>query len=153
MYRAGCVGICLLVLGACYEGPDADPRVELAQQASCAFDAPIGTAGQRRLALIVGVGEYQNAAVSDLDGPPRDARRVYGLVTSEDGYGFPAENVCLLLDEEATTARFREAFERGLIERAAAGDEVLIFFAGHGSQTKDRNGDEPDEWDETLMLH
>src|SRR5690606_15665665 len=79
--------------------------------------------------------------------------RVYDLITSEDGFGVPASNVCLLLDEDATTARFREAFERGLIEHAESGDEVLIFFAGHGAQKKDQNGDEPDEWDETLLLH
>jgi hypothetical protein len=59
----------------------------------------------------------------------------------------------LLLNEQATTAGFKEAFERGLIERAQDGDVAVVFFAGHGSQTTDRNGDEPDGWDETLLLH
>jgi len=103
--------------------------------------------------LIVGVGAYANDKVPDLDGPPNDARRIYDTLTAADGYAFPARNVCLLLNENATTARFEEAVDRGLVQRAAAGDTVVIFFAGHGSQTKDRNGDEPDQWDETLLFH
>ena len=28
-----------------------------------------------------------------------------------------------------------------------------MIFAGHGSQARDRNADEPDAWDETLLFH
>ena len=39
------------------------------------------------------------------------------------------------------------------MERARKNDVAVFFYAGHGSQTRDKNGDEPDEWDETFMLH
>ena len=29
----------------------------------------------------------------------------------------------------------------------------MVFYAGHGSMRRDKNGDEPDGLDETLMLH
>ncbi|MGH9462739.1 MAG: caspase family protein [Vicinamibacteria bacterium] len=113
------------------------------------------TDGHRRLALVVGVGDYQAQEVSDLDGPPEDARRFYDLLTRDKGgYGFPEKNVCLLLDDRATTAGFQELFRKALIDRTENEEDVAVFyFAGHGSQRRDRNRDEPDEWDETLLLH
>ncbi|MCP4624595.1 MAG: caspase family protein, partial [bacterium] len=68
----------------------------------CNFGDAVETNGHRRLALIVGVGRYKNEKVPDLDGPPNDAERFYSLLTRKDGYGFPEENVCLLLNEEAS---------------------------------------------------
>lgn len=109
--------------------------------------------GRRRLALIVGVGEYRNDRIPDLPGPPNDARRFYDMLTGKNGYGFPRENVCMLLDEKATTAGFRAAFDTMLVSRARENDVAVVFYAGHGSQARDKNGDEPDEWDETFLFH
>lgn len=120
---------------------------------SCSFDEAIETDGYRRLALVVGVGRYKNEHVPNLEGPPNDANRFYHLLTGENGYGFPSQNVCLLLNEEATTANFREAFDKALVDRARADDVAVIFFAGHGSQAPDKDGDEEDGLDETLMFH
>lgn len=118
----------------------------------CSGDA-IETDGMRRLALVVGVGDYESPDVKDLAGPAFDAQRFHELLTGSDGYGFPAQNVCLLLDSEATTQRFRQAFQEALINRARQNDVAVIFFAGHGSWRRDDNGDEPDEKDETLLLY
>ena len=125
---------------------------------ACPADAAVETDGARKLALIVGVGEYANAAIPDLVGPPNDAQRLYDLLTrpvASGGYGFPVANVCFLRDQAATNAQFRAAFKSHLIDRAREGkdDLAVFFFAGHGSQAPDRNNDEPDSWDETLMLH
>ncbi len=119
----------------------------------CSFGDAVETDGYRRLALVIGVGEYKNENVPDLEGPPNDAKRFYGLLTEENGYGFPPENVCLLLNEEATTANFKHAFEKTLVERARENDVAIIFYAGHGSQAPDKDGDEVDGFDETLMFH
>ncbi|MBX3630817.1 MAG: caspase family protein [Nitrosomonas sp.] len=109
--------------------------------------------GIRRLALIVGVGQYKSTKIPDLPGPPQDAKRIYQLLTGPNGYGFPKENVCVLVDEAATTANFKQYFSSFLIERAQPNDEVVFYYAGHGSQTRDHNGDEPDGMDETFVFH
>lgn len=109
--------------------------------------------GIRYLALVVGVGQYKNPKIPDLAGPPQDAMRFYDLLTESNGYGFPKENVCLLLDEKATTANFKSLFQEILVKRARKQDVVVVYFAGHGSRVKDNNNDEADEWDETLMFH
>lgn len=106
----------------------------------------------RRFALLVGVGNYADPSIPDLAGPVPDVQRMLELITRPEGYGFPRENVCVLTDSDATTAQFLEAFNRTLIERAGPDDTILIYFAGHGSQTRDMNGDEADEYDETLVL-
>lgn len=116
----------------------------------CWSKPPTETKGQRRLALIVGVGQYKNEEVPDLPGAPSDAKSIYEMLTGAS-YAFPKEDVCLLLDSDATRAEFVAAFE-GLIERARASDVAVVFFAGHGSQTRDLDGDEPDGWDETLLF-
>ena len=144
-----------LLLAGC--GPVPTPTAsqqEMELEERCpAVDAE-ETEGLRRLALIVGVGDYANPKIKDLLGPPEDARRIYQVLTDEArGYGFPESNVCMLLDRQATTERFRKAFEQTLVQRARAGDVAVVFFAGHGSQAADQNGDEADQWDETLMLH
>lgn len=113
----------------------------------------VSSEGFRRLALVVGVGKYSDPMTTPLPGATNDARRVYDLLTRDNGYGFPKENVCLLLDEDATSERFRSAFARGLVDRARSNDVAVVFFAGHGSQAADLNRDEPDEMDETLVLH
>jgi hypothetical protein len=118
---------------------------------------PLGDAvevdGVRRLALIVGVGVYRDEDIPDLLGPPNDAKQVYDLLTDDNSYQFPKQNVCLLLNERADKAGFKAAFELGLVRRARENDLAVIYFAGHGSQARDQNQDEPDNRDETLMLH
>lgn len=108
-------------------------------------------AGKRRLALVVGVGKYQ--AVPQLIGPASDASKVYRLLTDEqNGYRIPKDNVCLLLETAVTKAAFKEAFQKCLVDRAQDGDVVTFYFAGHGSISRDSNGDEADGQDETLMM-
>lgn len=129
-----------------------------APEPSATDRCPLGPAvpspdGSRRLALIVGVGAYQKASIPKLTGPPNDARHFYELLTGPNGYGFPKENVCLLLDDEATTQRFRDTFAQALVKRVSGKKDVaVVFFAGHGSETPDRNGDEPSDSDQTLLF-
>jgi cell wall-associated NlpC family hydrolase len=141
-----------LSLCSCNERGD---RGESATTSSCSSGPATVTDGYRRLALIVGVGDYQAEEVDDLRGSRADAERFYDLLTRADGgYGFPKENVCLVLDGDATTDRFKQLFRESLTARVEDQADVAVFyFAGHGSQVKDDNGDEPDEFDETLLFH
>lgn len=144
-----------IALSVCHSAPDGASD---ARPPAPALSCPTGPAvasegGVRRLALVVGVGQYESEGIPDLDGPAGDARRLADLLTGPRGYGFPRENVCLLLDADATTERFQRAFDQVLVQRARPGDLAVLYFSGHGSQTRDRNRDEPDDWDETLLLH
>ena len=145
MYKAfGAVILLTALLGA--------SRVAVADATICDGAAPIEVDGQRRLALIVGVGKFKAPKLNSLPGAPKDARRFFDLLTGPSGYGFPAQNVCMLLDEQATVAAFRAKFDQ-LVKQARQNDEVVVYFAGHGSQQRDLKGDERDDYDETLVFH
>ena len=122
---------------------------------SCSTAAATETDGMRRLAMLVGVGKYKHEKIPTLAGPVGDVERMYALLTGPEGYGYPKENVCVLLDEQATVANFKAAFEQALVKRAKPKDVVVIYIAGHGSQTQDLDDDEAEAnpMDETLVLH
>lgn len=147
----------LTILPACSEQSDANkPPAEdkLANIKSCKIHPPVVSPdGKRRMALIIGVGQYKSEKINDLKGPPEDAKRIYKLLTGDAGYQFPKENVCLLLDAEAGTQAVINAFKQRLIEPAEKDDIVVFYYAGHGSQMTDTNNDEPDNMDETFVLH
>ena len=67
--------------------------------------------------------------------------------------GFREGNIRTLLDRQGALAGFRREVQRLAENSYADDDRVLIYFNGHGTHVPDDNGDEPDEWDEMLMLH
>lgn len=126
------------------------PRLSFASE-NCSVAPPISVGGQVRLALLIGVGTYLDPRISRLAGPVNDVNRVRDLLMN--GYAFPRENICILTDEDATFVAIEDAFEKMLERIASTDDVVVIYFAGHGSQTDDLNGDEADGRDETIVLH
>ncbi len=82
---------------------------------------------------------------------------------SDDARGFsgmignllkvPRQNVVLLLDQDATKARFQEAIQ-WLARETKPEDLVFIYFSGHGTQVKDTGArDEEDGMDEALICY
>lgn len=127
------------------------PKLALAFE-NCAFTPAKFVDGQTRLALLIGVGTYLSPDVSGLGGPINDVSRIRDLLI--DVYRFPGENICTLTDEHATRAAVEDAFQEALLDRTTSkNDVVVIYFAGHGSQTEDSNGDEADGMDETIVLY
>ena len=68
-----------------------------------------------------------------------------------DVLGYDEHDVMLLLDAKATRSGILGAMDEWLIDGTGPGDEVFIYFSGHGWQQLDTNGDEPDHYDETLV--
>ncbi len=103
----------------------------------------------RRRALLVGVQAYpERADWPKLSGPRADLDALQGALLERAG--FPGEDVRVLFDEEATREAILTSF-RQLVEASSRGDVLLFYFAGHGSQILDQNGDELDGYDETLV--
>ncbi|MCY4565998.1 MAG: caspase family protein, partial [Gammaproteobacteria bacterium] len=104
-----------------------------------------GGAGRR--ALLVGIGAYQN--FSRLPGAPNDARAMAAFLTEHGGYA--TSDIRLLTDAEATRHNLLSTAREWLVDGTEAGDEVLLFFSGHGFQQWDEDQDEADGKDETLV--
>jgi hypothetical protein len=102
-------------------------------------------------ALLVGISDYINfpdAEGGDLPGAEHDARRVRDVLVMKEYV--PESNIRMLLNAGATRAAIQEAITGWLVQSARPGDNVTIFFAGHGSQMWDESGDEDDGLDETI---
>ncbi|MBI4060837.1 MAG: caspase family protein [Elusimicrobia bacterium] len=85
---------------------------------------------KRRHAVVIGVERYRenlpraDFAASDARSASEYFRRVLGV---------PEANTALLIDERATKSDFEKHFERWLPNRVEAGDEVFVYFSGHGT--------------------
>ncbi len=78
-------------------------------------------------ALLIGINKYHNE--THLNYAVADAERMHRLLTEK--LDFPADNVFMLLDEEATLINIKKEMNK-LSEVANDSDRVLIYFAGHG---------------------
>ncbi len=78
-------------------------------------------------ALIIGVNEYPDQSINELDKPIRDAEMFYSAITSK--YSFDRQNVRLL--RNATMAQMVEALDY-FADLVRPEDNFLIFYAGHG---------------------
>ncbi|ETR69064.1 MAG: peptidase c14 caspase catalytic subunit P20 [Candidatus Magnetoglobus multicellularis str. Araruama] len=79
-------------------------------------------------AVIIGINKYANH--TDLDTAVNDARGVAHIL--ERKYFFKNENIILLTDEQATRKNIIKAFEDLITLKVKQGDNVFIYYAGHG---------------------
>lgn len=100
---------------------------------------------QIKRALLIGIDAYPH--VPPLDGCVNDVRLMRSVL--EDTFGFPAGNITLLTNDQATREGILAAFD-GLITATGKDDLVVFHYAGHGSQMTDREGDEPSGFDSTI---
>lgn len=92
--------------------------------------APLPAERNTRHALIIGVGEYIDAAVPSLKGVKHDmvsARRMASAMA------IPEANIRVLRDHDATADRIRREIA-ALDARMADGDRLFIYYSGHGTR-------------------
>lgn len=121
-----------------------------------------------KFALLVGVGDYEvnkdlaaakrfnvRGKIKNLAGPANDVEDMRALLV--DKFKFPGdkEHVKTLVNREATREAILDALKNFLLtaarEHRTERPTILFYFAGHGRQTVDVNGDEGDGVDETLV--
>lgn len=99
-------------------------------------------------ALLIGIDDYRQPGFQRLRGCKNDAQLMANLLQQQ--FALPRGHCRLLLDEDATRDAILDAL-RELAEGAAAGDLLVVYYAGHGSRMRDREGTKPTGWDETLV--
>jgi Caspase domain len=90
-------------------------------------------------AVIVGISDYQNPSIPDLQFAHRDAQAFATFLVSPAGGNVPTENVRLMVNEKATTANFAAELD-WLLTESKENDQAIIYFSGHGDvETKTRS--------------
>ena len=107
----------------------------------------------QKLAVLVGINRYLAAPrVSNLRGCVNDVNDMYDLLTKN--FGFKDSDIRVLTNEQATHGNIIEAVQEHLIKKAKKDALVVFYYSGHGSQALDeKNGDEADGLDETIVPH
>lgn len=82
-------------------------------------------------AVVIGISDYQQDAIPDLNYADRDAEAFAAWLQSPAAGSLPDSSIKLLLNSEATSGKMVAAFD-WLISASAAGDAAVIYFSGHG---------------------
>ena len=123
------------------------------------------TEAQTRRALLVGVDDYTASRIpkpapptkaapergswKNLRGAVNDVQAMRELLIAK--YSFRPNDIRVITNQEARREAILKAIRDHLIAPARKGDEVLFFYAGHGSQVVNSFSDEPDRKDETIV--
>ncbi|MFH1351298.1 MAG: caspase family protein [Pseudomonadota bacterium] len=101
-------------------------------------------------ALLVGINKYKIPG-ADLNGCINDVTNIRDILLKH--YGFTVKQIRLVVDGRATKEGIMRRLN-WLIRDAKPGDRLLFHFSGHGSQIRDKDGDEVrDRLDEILCPH
>lgn len=113
------------------------------------------TEKSKKKAVVIGIN-YLDKPKGDggLDGCVNDAHRFKALL--ENSFGFEDKNIRLLFDDEnpnkgtwPTKKNILDAIH-WLTKGARPGDSLVFNYSGHGTQVKDKKGDEKDGKDEAI---
>ena len=78
-------------------------------------------------ALIIGIQDYDDPSINDLDNPIQDAEKLYSVLSSK--YNFKQENITFL--KNPTNNEITLSMEY-YFDNLSENDNLLIFYAGHG---------------------
>lgn len=117
------------------------------QAATGALGEQLGT-GAHKYAVIVGISDYPGT-INDLEYCDDDADDMYDALTTL--YGYSPSNIHLLVDMGASFDAIHNAIN-DIKSQEVAGDEVVFFFSGHGTNGVADDGDR-EKMDEAIVSH
>ena len=117
----------------------------------CAVSSLLALGGHAHAAihaLLIGITDYKDAKISDLQGPANDIALMKDVLINR--FEVPASNIKSL--PNGTHTQIKDAFE-DLTKRIKKGDYVYIHYSGHGSSYKSPDPSEKDGQDETWVTY
>lgn len=105
-------------------------------------------------ALLVGINDYAPVGPGgpDLRGCVNDVNDVANTLSVLDIVPASPTAMRIVTDGRATRAAILDGL-KWLVGGSTAGDRLVFYYSGHGSQVVDVHGDEPDGKDETICPH
>lgn len=91
----------------------------------------------QRYAVVIGISDYNDPRIADLQYADADAQAFYDFITSPAGGDFKKDHVLLLKNEQATLKNVTLSITN-FLKKAKDPDFVVIFMACHGEPEPDR---------------
>lgn len=114
----------------------------IAKKANAEPDIPLVVEiSQKYYAILIAEKDYEDASIPDLENPIKDAHDLKDIL--EQQYTFSAANIDTLFN------RSREDIMQAIVQRCntlTENDNLVIFYAGHGTAEKDKFGDVDGYW-------
>ena len=107
----------------------------------------LGQNTSRKLALLVGINDYQG--IRPLKGCLTDIEMQRELLIHR--FGFNPQDILEVTNDKATCNNILTAFEDHLIKQAKPGDVVVFHYSGHGTQVNDPTPIKNQEHHSTLV--
>ena len=85
-------------------------------------------------ALLIGVSDYTDPRIPDLEGPVNDVDALRDVLIRQ--WLFKEENIHVLVDANATEVNILQALD-DLQRSTAPDDDVIIYYSGHGTSASD----------------
>lgn len=85
-------------------------------------------------ALLIGVSDYSDPRVADLEGPINDVNALQKVLI--ENWQFDAANITTLINKQATESAITRALT-ALPSNPQPGDDIIIYFSGHGTSASD----------------
>jgi hypothetical protein len=99
-----------------------------------------------RKALLVGINDYKQ--INDLSGCVNDVTNMRDVLMKY--FGFTVPDIRALVDSRATKKNILDRL-KWLLKGAKKGDTLVFHYSGHGTNVRDRDGDElKDHMDEAI---
>ncbi|MDF1592887.1 MAG: caspase family protein [Desulfobacterales bacterium] len=98
-------------------------------------------------AVVIGIDKYPN--IRQLKYAVSDAGLFYDHLVKRNQ--IPAENVMLLLNQDATLMKIKSVLGTDLKNKAGKDDMVVIYFAGHGATERDAQSPDGDGLEKYLL--
>lgn len=95
----------------------------------------IDMGGGTTRAVVIGISDYADERIPDLQYAHRDAEAFADYLRSPAGGALAESQIMLLTNEQATLGKIVGALD-WVIEKSRSGDRVIIYFSGHGDVEK-----------------
>ena len=105
----------------------------------------------RRFFVGIGLAKYNDQRIHSLPACEKDVIEMTRFFINSPRVN--NNDISMFLNEKATKENIRKLFFEVLPNITKPGDEIIIFWTGHGGRCADTDGDETDRFDETLILY
>ena len=87
-------------------------------------------------ALVIGIGTYANTPRLNVPITAQDAKEIAEVLKDQSKCGYPAQQVTLLNDAEATRDRILLELD-AIAQKVSDNDTFFLFYSGHGEYGTD----------------
>ena len=87
-------------------------------------------------ALVIGIGTYANTPRLNVPITAQDAKEIAEVLKDQSKCGYPAQQVTLLNDADATRDRILQEFD-AIAQKVSDSDTFFLFYSGHGEYGTD----------------